>query len=74
MAEELKGDDFFYDLWNKEEVGHGAKILQIIVVKAGLLKEEFYNDGFVNLRKYARGDGFVGDCSQCWQNCVKTLK
>ena len=33
------------------------------MVKAGLLKEGFYNGGFVNLRKYARDEGFVDDCS-----------
>ena len=30
----------------------------------------FYDCGFVNLRKCAKGEGFVDDCSQCWQNCV----
>ena len=29
------------------------------MVKAGLLKQGFYNGGFANLRKYARGEGFV---------------
>ena len=62
MAEELREDDFLYDLWNKGEVGHRAKILQIIVVKAGLLKEGFYNGGFVNLRKCTRDEGFVLNC------------
>ena len=38
-----------------------AKILQNIVVKAGLLKQGFYNGSFANLRKYARGEGFVDD-------------
>ena len=34
------------------------------MVKAGLLKK-FYNGGLVNLRKCARGEGFVDDCGQC---------
>ena len=74
MAEKLREGDIHYDLWNKGEVGHRVKTLQIIVVKAGFLKQGFYNGGFVNLRKYARGEGLVDDCSQCWQNCVKTLE
>ena len=62
MAEELREGDFLYDLWNKGEVGHRSKILQIILVKAGLLKEGFYNGGFVNLRKCTRDEGFVHNC------------
>ena len=31
------------------------------MVKAGLLKQGFYNGSFANLRKYARGEGFVDD-------------
>ena len=43
MTEELREDDFLYDLWNKGKVGHRAKILQIVMVKVGILKKGFYN-------------------------------
>ena len=64
----------FSMIFETKERLDAKKILQIIVVKAGFLKQGFYNGGFVNLRKYARGEGLVDDCSQCWQNCVKTLE
>ena len=38
--------------------------LEIIVVKAALVKKGFYNGGFANWRKWARGEGFVHGCHQ----------
>ena len=64
----------FSMIFETREVGHTVKILQITVIKAGLSKKGFHNGGFVNLSKCARGEGFVVICSQCWRNCVKTLK